>query len=174
MVRHQRVSRGTSCRATQNKQKKVLGMMKDEACGQTIAEFVGLRFKLYAFRIQDGKASKKCKGVKKVVVKNALTFENYKDCLFNGTTSRAQFNVLRSRKHDVTTECVTKVALSAMDDKRYVIPNDPEHRTLALGHHRAVLEAYLSKSSLKTFLMRFLKKTLTRKTFFRRSSLLKF
>ena len=119
--------------------------MKDEASGRTIAEFAGLRSKLYSFRMYDGKASKKCKGVKKAVVKNALTFENYKDCLFNGTTYQAKFNVLRSRKHNVTTECVTNVALSAKDDKRYVISNDPEHRTLALDHHRALLEVYLQK-----------------------------
>ena len=95
--------------------------------------------------MHDGKTSKKCKGVKKAVVKNALTFENYKDCLFNGTTYQAKFNVLRSRKHNVTTECVTKIALSAKDDKRHVIPNDPEHRTLAPGYQRAVLEVYLQK-----------------------------
>ena len=35
--------------------------------------------------------------------------------------------------------------LPTTDDKRYVIPNDPEHRTLAPGHHRAVLEVYLQK-----------------------------
>ena len=146
--------------------KKVLGTMKDEACGKTIAEFFGLRSKVYSFKIQEydgrcdkefcdgdscekkgcvGNGKKKCKGVKKAVVKNALTFENYKDCLFNGTTYQAKFNVLRSRKHNVTTECVTKVALSAKGDKTHVIPNGPKHRTLALGHHRAVLEVYLQK-----------------------------
>ena len=33
--------------------KKVLGMMKNEACGKTIAQFVGLRSKLYSFKIQE-------------------------------------------------------------------------------------------------------------------------
>ena len=112
--------------------KKVLGMMKDEASGKTIAEFADSGQNLYSFRMHDGKTTKKCKGVKKAVVKTALTFENYKECLFNGTTYQAKFNVLRSQKHNVTTERVTKVALSGKDDKRYVIPNDPEHRTLAL------------------------------------------
>ena len=88
-----------------------------------------------ANKMNDGKANKKCKGVKKAVVKNSITFENYKDCLFNGVTHRARFNTLRSRRHEITTECITKVALSANDDKRCVIPNDPEHRTLALRHH---------------------------------------
>ena len=48
--------------------KKVLGMMKDEAGGKTIKEFVGLRAKLYSFVMDDGEETKKCKGVKKQVV----------------------------------------------------------------------------------------------------------
>ena len=46
--------------------KKVLGMFKDEAGGQTIDEFVGLRAKLYSYKMFEGKESKKCKGVKKI------------------------------------------------------------------------------------------------------------
>ena len=137
--------------------KKILGMMKDEASGKTIAEFAGLRSKLYSFRMYDGKASKKCKGVKK-----ALTFENYRDCLFNGTTYQAKFNVLRSRKHNVTTECVTKVALSAKDDKRYVISNDPEHRTLV----RFTTERF-SRCTFRKFSTKSLRKF--RRTFSRKS-----
>ena len=53
--------------------KKVIGMMKDEAAGKIIKEFVGLRAKLYSFKmhtaLHEGKEEKKCKGVKKVVVK---------------------------------------------------------------------------------------------------------
>ena len=72
--------------------------------------------------------------MKKFVVKNNITFENYKDCLFNNETYLAKFNTLRSRKHNITTDCITKITLSANDDKRFVIPNDSEHKTLALGH----------------------------------------
>ena len=46
--------------------KKVLGMFKDEAAGKCIEEFVGLRAKLYSFKMCEGKESKKCKGVKKI------------------------------------------------------------------------------------------------------------
>ena len=42
---------------------------------------------------------------------------------------------MRSRRHEITTECITKIALSANDDKRHIIPKDPKHRTLALGHY---------------------------------------
>ena len=62
--------------------KKVIGMFKDEAGGKQITEFVGLRAKLYSFRMNDEVEEKKCKGVKKVVVKNTISFQDYKDCLF--------------------------------------------------------------------------------------------
>ena len=90
--------------------------------GKIITEFVGLRSKLYAYEV-DENTDKKCKGVKKSVVKNSITFENYKDCLFNNVTNQAKFNTLRSRKHEITTDCITKI-LTANDDKRYIIPND--------------------------------------------------
>ena len=110
-------------------------MMKDEVGGKQITDFVGLRSKLYAYAIENDDESKKCKGVKKKVVKNCITFDQYKDCLFNNTIYQTKFNTLISRKHEITTECITKIALSASDDKRYVIPNDLEHKTLALGHY---------------------------------------
>ena len=44
-----------------------------------------------------------------------------------------QFNTLRSMKHEETTEKVTKVALSANDDKRFLLRN-PRHETLVWGH----------------------------------------
>ena len=42
---------------------RVIGMMKDEAGGKQITEFVGLRSKLYAYKMSSGKKAKKCKGV---------------------------------------------------------------------------------------------------------------
>ena len=96
--------------------KKVIGYFKDEASGQQISEFVGLRSKLYAFKIHD--FGKKCKGVKKPVVKNYITLQNYKDCLFNNKIHFEKLNTFRSRKHNIMTDCITKVALSANDDKR--------------------------------------------------------
>jgi len=42
-------------------------------------------------------------------------------------------NVIRSRKHDLSTEQVNKIALSANDDKRIIRPN--KIQTLAHGFH---------------------------------------
>ena len=52
-----------------DKNKKVINMFKDEAGGKQISEFVGLRAKLYSYRMDEGEEEKKCKGMKKVVVK---------------------------------------------------------------------------------------------------------
>ena len=49
-----------------------------------------------------GNGGKKCKGVKKGLMKNTLTVDHYEDCLRNDTTYFAKFNTLRSRKHDIT------------------------------------------------------------------------
>ena len=114
--------------------KKVLGMMKDEAAGKIIKEFVGLRAKLYSFKMDEGGESKKCKGVKKQVVESSISHEDYKTCLITGKEQLRKQNILRSYDHEVYTEEVNKIALSALDDKRYIL-GDGVH-TLAWGHHK--------------------------------------
>ena len=114
--------------------KKVLGMFKDEAAGKRIKEFVGLRAKLYSFIMEDGKENKRCKGVKKQVVESSITHEDYKTCLRTGKEQLRKQNILRSYEHEVFTEEVNKIALSALDDKRYIL-SDGIH-TLAWGHHK--------------------------------------
>ena len=115
--------------------KKVLGMMKDEAAGKIIKEFVGLHAKLYSYKMyEEGEEIKKCKGIKKQVVENSISHEDYKTCLRTGKEQLRKQNILRSYNHEVYTEEVNKVALSAMDDKRYIL-SDGVH-TLAWGHHK--------------------------------------
>ena len=112
--------------------KKVIGMFKSETGVDQIAEFVGLRAKLCAYRMAEGAEEKKAKGVKKVTIRKRITFDNYKECLFGGDRAYRFMNVFRSRKHDIYTERIAKVALSADDDKR-VICEDKIH-TIAIGH----------------------------------------
>ena len=114
--------------------KKVLGMFKDEAAGKIIKEFVGLRSKLYSFIMEEGKENKRCKAVKKQVVENNITHEDYKTCLTTGKDKLARQDILRSYEHEVYTEEVNKIALSAADDKRYIL-KDGIH-TLAWGHYK--------------------------------------
>ena len=105
-------------------------MFKDEAGGLQVVEFVGLRAKLYAYLMDQGNESKKCKGIKKYVVQNSLTIDHFRDCLFNQQPQMRQMNVIRSHMHDVYSERVNKVALSHEDDKRIIL-EDKIH-TLAL------------------------------------------
>jgi len=115
--------------------KKVIGMMKDEAGGKIIQECVGLAAKLYSYKISgDSFEHKKCKGVKKTVVKKHITYDDYKKCLVERKEQMRQMNVIRSHLHDVYTEEVNKVALSAEDDKMVIL--EDEIHTLAYGHYR--------------------------------------
>ena len=66
------------------KNKKVIGLMKDELGGKIITEFVTLRPKTYSFLTDDGKEDKKAKGTKKCVIKKMIKFNDYKKCLLNG------------------------------------------------------------------------------------------
>ena len=122
----------------ERKNKKVIGMMKDEAAGKIIEEFVGLRAKLYSYKIYDGGGNKKCKGVKKSFVKRRMTHQDYKDCLFKGTVKMSKMNIIRSRLHEIYTETVNKKALSREDDKR-MIREDRIH-TYAYGNYNLLCE----------------------------------
>ena len=64
------------------KNKKVIGLMKDELGGKIIMEFVTLRPKTYSYLTDDGKEDKKAKGTKKCVIKRMIKFNDYKNCLF--------------------------------------------------------------------------------------------
>ena len=100
--------------------KKVIGMFKDEVAGKQITHFVGLRPKLYSFKIEEDREVRKCKGVKKNVVKKKLDFDDYVKCLFSGEKEMRSMKIIRSEKHDIYSKEVNKIALSNEDDKREV------------------------------------------------------
>ena len=112
--------------------KKVIGLMKDELGGEVMEEFVTLRPKMYSYRTSS-KESKKCKGIKKCVVRKTMTFEDYKNCLFNRETSYRSQLMFRSSLHKIQTLEVNKLALNKDDDKRITMDGV---RSLARGHFR--------------------------------------
>ena len=63
--------------------KKVIGLMKDELGGKIITEFITLKPKTYSYVTDDGKEDKKAKGTKKCVMKKMIKFNYYKKCLLN-------------------------------------------------------------------------------------------
>ena len=128
--------------------KKVIGKFKDEAAGRQITHFVGLRPKLYTFKVEEKKEGEekmkgekkakgenkgeidKAKGVKDCVIKKSLSFEDYKNCLFTEDELMKKMNIIRSQNREIFSMTVNKVALSANDDKRLICENKID--TLAL------------------------------------------
>ena len=68
--------------------------------------------------MDDDSEQKKAKGMKKCVIKRELTFENYKDSLFNNQIILKSQQRFKSDHHDVYTEEVNKIASSSNDDNR--------------------------------------------------------
>ena len=54
------------------KNKKVIGLFKDELGGKIMKEFIALRAKAYAYLMEDGIEHEKAKGTKKCVIKLIL------------------------------------------------------------------------------------------------------
>ncbi|KYN02004.1 hypothetical protein ALC62_07181 [Cyphomyrmex costatus] len=116
--------------------KKVPGLMKDENNGAIMTEFVGLRAKMYALRVDGKRDTKKAKGVKSSVVARTISFEDYTRCLKEDIEMTRRQACIRSKLHRVYTVSEKKIALSPYDDKRYVVPESTN--TLPWGHYRIV------------------------------------
>ena len=116
--------------------KNVIGMMKDECGGEQITELVGLRARMYSYRV-NGNEEKKAEGVKKCN-KKELAFDDYCQCLIETKPVYKKMNLIRSDKHNLYTQTVNKIALSADDDNR-VISKDGIS-TLAYGHNKLTNE----------------------------------
>ena len=86
-----------------SKKKKVIRLVKDELGGKIMIKFVALRAKMYRMLNENKPEDKKCKGTKKCVVANSLTFEDYKKCLFDGKTVYREQVLFEHEKHDVFT-----------------------------------------------------------------------
>ena len=100
------------------KNKKVIGLMKDELRGKIMTEFVALRPETYSYLMDNGGSDKKAKGTKKCVTKRKLKCNNYKDCLLNNEIILKSQQRFKSERHDVYTEEINKTALSSNGDKR--------------------------------------------------------
>ena len=109
------------------KNAKVLG--KNELNGIAALEFVGLRAKMYSLLLPNNKSKNTAKGVPKPFVKKHITHEQYRVCLEKEMTT---FQTIRSFVHKFKTIQISKKALSAYDDKRYLL--GAGGASLAYGH----------------------------------------
>ena len=85
------------------KNKKVIGLMKEELPEEIMKKFVGLRAKAYSYlKENNNNEDKEAKGTKKCVCVMLLKTQE----------------IFRSEKHNVFTEEINKIALSSNDDNR--------------------------------------------------------
>ena len=110
----------------------MIGLVKDELGGKIMTEFFGLRAKMYAYRKIKKVEEKRCKGTKKCVVAEGLTFDDCKTCLFDGETIYREQILFENKKHKVYTVNKHKIGLNREDDKRLVQTDGIT--TLARGH----------------------------------------
>ena len=96
-------------------------MFKDEAGGKQIVEFVGLRAKLYSYKMLDDSEDKKCMGVTQNATKRSIEFDDYRECLFSGKEQHLKMNVIRCHCHEIYTEEINKIVFSSDDDKRVIM-----------------------------------------------------
>jgi len=52
-----------------------------------------------------------------------INFDDNANCLLSGEDQMREMNVIQSHHHEVITETVNKVARSANDDKRIILPD---------------------------------------------------
>ncbi|MEW8688805.1 MAG: hypothetical protein AB2556_23555 [Candidatus Thiodiazotropha sp.] len=109
--------------------------MKDECARRSIAEYVGLRPKMYSILEASGKNIKKAKGVRKATVKKHIRHEQFKEALFEKQTFCHGMDVLRSERHCIYGQHLNKVSLSHFDSKHWIAENGVD--TLAYGHKDA-------------------------------------
>ena len=89
------------------KNKKVIGLMKDELGGGIITEFVALRPKTYSYMTDE---FIEMKGTKKCVIKKMFKFEDYKKCVFdNEPMLKSQQRFLKARIMKYTQKISTRL-----------------------------------------------------------------
>jgi len=87
-----------------SREQKSTGLMKDENNGAIMTEFVGVRAKMYAVRVDGKKDIKKVKGVKNNVVARTITFDDYTRCLNKEIEMTRHQSCIWSKLHDIRIE----------------------------------------------------------------------
>ena len=128
------------------KNKKIIGMMKDELDSIPLEEVVALRPKCYCLKYH-GKVKKNqivnkedivekptAAGTKRSIKDSKLKFNHYLKTLMTKKNQYVTQNNIISHKHTLYTVNQTKISLSAQDTKRYILSDGIN--TLAHGHYR--------------------------------------
>ena len=85
---------------SRGKNKKVIGLIKDELCRKIMIKFVGIRAKTCCYFIANVSEDKIAKSTKKCIIKRKLKFENHKNCL-EATQIENKINYIEKSKTDI-------------------------------------------------------------------------
>ena len=107
--------------------KKVVGKMKDEYGGKSIAKFVGLKSKMYS--ILDESNNKKSTSEGHIAF---IECQEYYDTLFKKKILGHTMTGIKSKNHNLGTYETNKRSLSCFGYKRCILKNGIN--TLAYGH----------------------------------------
>ena len=128
------------------KNKKIIGMMKDELDSIPLEEVAALRPKCYCLKyhgkvkknkivdVEDTIEKPTAAGTKRSVKDSELTFNHYLNTLLTKKSQYVTQNNIVSNKHSLYSVNQTKISLSAQDTKRYILSDGIN--TLAHGHYR--------------------------------------
>ena len=106
--------------AYSNKNKGVLGKMKDETNGVPIREFAELRPKMYSLVEENSIEKTTAKGISRATTRK-MKHNDYKRALFEEKSERVTMNLITSTNQTITTCTIMKVGLSPYNDKRFVM-----------------------------------------------------
>ena len=127
------------------KNKKVIGMIKDELDSIPLEEVVALRPKCYCLKhrgkVKDNIMTKTTDEIEKPTAAGTkrsacLKFNHYLETLTTKENKYVTQNTIASKKHVLYTINQTKISLTAQDTKRYILKDGIN--TLAHGHYRIV------------------------------------
>ena len=134
--------------------KKVPGKFSDEKTNEIIREVIALKPKMYSILTKVLECKKinhpdhpdhvcddccfkghsvTAKGIKRSA-QRVITHDAYKTTLETAGTTMTTAKAIRTIKHNIFTQIVTKRGLSAYDDKKYIL--DDGVRTLSYGHYK--------------------------------------
>ena len=104
-----------------DRNKKVIGIAKDELNRKVIKEIITLKLKLYFIDIFEDKTIKK--GATKATIKYQVNFDNARNCLENEEIQLHNNCNIRAQNFEINTVGQNKISLSPFDNKRYLVNN---------------------------------------------------
>lgn len=125
--------------------KAIIGKFKDEAKGKTAEAFVGLRAKMYCWKLSKqlsdntyaSEEKARAKGIQRAALRD-VRFEDYERQIRTPKEHKVTNRRIGSHLHRLYTYEYDKKGLCSFDDKRYILEDGIS--TLAYGHYRVKLD----------------------------------